>query len=99
MLGTRRHKRRVPLGQLEPLCLDVEHATSIEHDVDLVVLVRLLPVRLRSNEDVDVDLHGRRVVDDLVTAAPRLEPRPDAFDIERLREGQAIPAAPPPGLF
>src|SRR5438046_616698 len=36
----------------DPLALHLEYAAPLEHDVDLVVLVRLLAVRLRRDEHV-----------------------------------------------
>lgn len=59
------------------LPLDLEHASSPEHDVDLVVGVRLLTVGLRSDEDIDSEFESRRFVDDLVAAVAGLEPLPD----------------------
>ena len=61
--------------------LDLEDAAALEHDVDLVLVVRLLPVGLGSDEHVDADLEPGRGVDDLVAAsalderAPRLRRR------------------------
>src|SRR5436853_583576 len=58
----------------DALALDVEHARALEHDVDLVVVVRLLPVRLGRDEDVDAELETRRLVDDLIPPAGRARP-------------------------
>ena len=46
--------------------LDLEDTAALEDDVDLVLVVRLLAVRLGSDEDVDPDLEARGAVDDLV---------------------------------
>ena len=43
MLGARRHECGVPFVQRDRRAFDVEHAGALEHDVDLVVGVRLLP--------------------------------------------------------
>ena len=51
-----RHEDGVPLPQVHRLALDVELPGSLEHHVDLVVVVRLLPVRLRCDEHVDAEL-------------------------------------------
>lgn len=42
----RRDKQRAALFQRRLDTLDLKHAAALEHDVDLVVLVRLLTVRL-----------------------------------------------------
>src|SRR5436190_3408170 len=55
------------------LALDVEHAASLQHNVDLVVSVGLLPVRLRCDKDADAELESRRLVHDLVAAADGYE--------------------------
>ena len=41
--------------------LDLEDAAAVEHDVDLVLVVWLLPVGLGSDEHVDADLEPGRV--------------------------------------
>ena len=65
------------------LCtFDVERARAVEHDVDLVVLVRLLPVRLRRDEHVDAELDADGLVDDLVAAARGTELLDDGSDSE-----------------
>src|SRR5207249_7019479 len=88
MIGSGRHEDRVALAELERLALDVEHSRALEHDVDLVVGVRLLAVRLRGDEDVDADLEAGRVVDDLVAAAGLGEAALDALDVEGFRDRQ-----------
>jgi hypothetical protein len=65
------------------LSFHLENAAPVEHDVDLVVGVRLLAVELRRDEDVDADLESRRGVQDLIAAVARLEPLLDALDVER----------------
>lgn len=66
------------------LAFDREHSSSFEHEVNLVVFVRLLPVRLRRDEDVDADLESRRAVDDLVASAALLQAAPGQLDVERV---------------
>jgi len=65
-------EERVAETSLDSLALDLEHTASFEDDVDLVVLVRLLAVRFRSNELVDPELEAGRLVQDLVAAGPKL---------------------------
>ena len=72
--------------------LDLEHAAALEHDVDLVVLVRLLPVRLGRDEHVDADLETRRGVDDLVAAASLDERPPRLVDVERVHRAPMHPS-------
>src|SRR5581483_5171679 len=74
VVGARIDEHGVPLRDRHGLALDLEDAAALEHDVHLVVLVRLLAVRLRRDEDVDAELDARRLVDDLVAAAGRAEP-------------------------
>ena len=63
-------------------------APPFEHDVDLVVHMRLLAVGLRRDEHVDADLEPGRLVDDLVPASSLLEPAPGRFDV-RARPSRA----------
>src|SRR4051812_49273560 len=53
----------------DALVSDLEDAGALEPDVDLVVGVGLLAVRVGSDEDVDAELQPFRLVDDLVAAA------------------------------
>ena len=68
-----RRRARTRLGRpaVRWLALDLEGSFAFEHDVDLVVGVRLLPVRFRGNQDVDADLEAGRLVDDLIASRPR----------------------------
>ncbi len=63
-----------PSTQPGLLAFDLEGARALEHDVDLVVLVRLLAVGLRRDEDVHPDLQPRRLVHDLVAAVAGGQP-------------------------
>ena len=47
---------------------------SLEDDVHLIVVVRLLAVGLGRDEHVDAELQSGRLVDDLVAAAGGYEP-------------------------
>src|SRR5690242_17141324 len=68
--------------------LHLEHAAALEHDVDLVVLVRLLPVGFGGDEHVDTDLEPRRGVDDLIATTSFGESLTRLFDVERVLHGQ-----------
>src|ERR687888_89662 len=62
-----------PFPDANLFALDLEHARPLQDDVDLVVLVRLLPVRLGRDEHVDADLEPGRRVDDLVSPSALAE--------------------------
>jgi len=62
--------------------LDFQHAATFEHEVHLVVCVRLLAVSLRCDEHVHAELEAGRVVDDLVAAARGAKLLDDGFDAE-----------------
>ena len=53
MLGMGGDEHRLALGEVDLLVLDLKRAGALENDVHLVVLVRLLPVGLGRDEDVD----------------------------------------------
>jgi len=57
--------------------------TTSENDVELVVLVRLLAIRLRGDEDVDAHLEPRRLVNDFVAAVAGSEALSYSLDVER----------------
>src|SRR5579864_2972798 len=85
MISARGHEDGVAFPQLDRLALDLESSAAFEDDVDLVVLVRLLPVGLRGYEHVDADLEARGLVYDLVSACAGGEPLLDGLDVERVR--------------
>src|SRR4029453_10517295 len=87
VIGSGRDERRLALADLDRVAFDLENAPPLEHDVHLVVSVRLLPVRLRSDEHVDTDLEPGRLVDDLVPAAGLLEPAPGRLDVQSVHTG------------
>src|SRR5438552_2820039 len=55
MVGTRRDEERAAFGQRCLYALDLQYACSLEHDVDLVMLVPLLAVRLRRDKHVHAE--------------------------------------------
>jgi hypothetical protein len=69
MMSAGRHERRVTFPKLQLLSIDLNHPASLEDDVELVVGVHTLMVRLRSDKRVDANLKPPRFVDDFVTAA------------------------------
>ena len=86
VLGTRRHEDRHPLRERSGGAFDLERAGAVEHDVHLVLVVRLLPVGLGSDEHVDADFEPGRGVDDLIAAAACDERALRLVDIERVLE-------------
>ena len=73
MLGACRHEDRLTLRKRVRGILDLERAVTLQDDVDLVVLVWLLAVRLRRGEDIHTDLEPGALVDDFVAAARSLQ--------------------------
>ena len=69
MLGTRGHEDGLAPVHIDLLPFDLEGSAALQHDVDLVVLVRLLTVGLGRHEHVYPELETRRLVDDLVASA------------------------------
>ena len=84
MLGACLDEHSVTFGHRKDLTLDFERAASFEDDVDLVVGVRLLRVRVRRDEHVDADLEPAGAMDDFVAAVARLEPALRLADGERV---------------
>src|SRR6266545_1706575 len=79
VIGAGRHEGRLPFLDRNGLAFDREDPPTLELDV----LVRLLAVRLRRDEDVDADLEPRRAVNDLVATVTGREALPDSLDLER----------------
>ena len=77
-------KTAVPSPDGDLFSLDFEDACALEDDVELVVLVRLLPIGLRRDETVDPDLEAGGLVDDLVATAGLTKPFLDGCDLERV---------------
>ena len=87
MVGSGRDEQRTAFLERRLHALDLEHAAPLEHDVDLVVLVRLLAIRLGRDQHVDADLEPGRGVDDLVAAALLAQLLAGRLDIERVHRG------------
>jgi hypothetical protein len=75
----------VAFAQLDALILDIKHAIALEYDVDLVVLVRLLTIRLGRDQDIDTDLQSRRLVNHLIAAVSFAQSAADTIDVKRVR--------------
>jgi hypothetical protein len=82
MLGVRLHEDSAPLSNRYLLTLHLEDACALQHDIKLVVLVRLLSVRLWSDEHVDADFEAGGFVDDLVAPAGLAKPFFHGCDFE-----------------
>jgi hypothetical protein len=74
MLYPGRDVHRVTFAQLDRLPVDGENAVPFYDHVDLVVLVRSLPIGLRSDQDIDADLEPWRRMDDLIASVFGDEP-------------------------
>ena len=85
MVGAGRHEDGLALPQPGLLALDLERTRALEHDVHLVVRVRLLAVGLRRDEDVHPDLQPGRLVHDLVPAVAGGQPLLHFPDLEAHR--------------
>lgn len=66
------------------LAFDLEDACALENDVDLVVFVRLLPVGLWGNQDIDTELETSGFVNDLVASAAFAQTLLGGADLERV---------------
>jgi hypothetical protein len=71
-------------GDLFPFHL--EDTCALEHDIDLVVFMGLLTVRLWSDQHVNAEFQPRRFVDDLVTPAGLGELLLDGPNLERVHD-------------
>jgi len=87
MLGTRRNEQSHAFDESSRSVLDLEDAASFEHDVDLVLVMGLLPIGLRRDEHVHADLEPRRAVHDLVTTASFDQRMAARVDVERVGGG------------
>jgi hypothetical protein len=67
-------EERVPLGDGKDLTPDFESTPALEHDVNLIVRMRLLRVGLGRDEYVHTELEPGRPVHDLVAAPACGEP-------------------------
>src|SRR4051812_18614791 len=93
MLGAGRNKHGMALSQLDGIPFDLERSLTLEDDVDLVVFMGLLSVRLRGDEDVDPKLELLRTVDDLVAACSGQQALLDPCDVEWSRGGERLQRA------
>ena len=84
VLGAGGDEEGVPFLERRLDAFDLEHAAAFEHDVDLVLCVRLLAVRFRRDQHVDADLEPGRGVHGLVAATPLTEANSRPVDVERM---------------
>jgi hypothetical protein len=85
MVSAGRHEGRLAFHNVYGFALDREHPSPSQHHVNLIVFVRLLPVGLRRDENIDPNLEARRAVDDLVASVGLRQPSPGGLDVERVR--------------
>ena len=83
MVGPGRHEGGLALFDRDLLALYGQRPTALEDDVQLVVCMRLLPVRLGSDEHVDADLEPGRPVHNFVAAVGVQQLLARGFDVER----------------
>jgi hypothetical protein len=88
MVCARLHEDGAALFDGNLLPLDLQHTCALEDDVDLVVLVRLLPVRLRCDENVHAELEAGGFVDYLVATAGLAEALLDGVDLESVHAAE-----------
>lgn len=84
MIGPGLDEYSRPFSDRDLLVLDLEDPGPFEDDVELVVLVRLLLIRLGRDEHVHPDLEAGGLVDDLVATAGLTEPLLDGCNLERV---------------
>jgi hypothetical protein len=77
-----RNERQVTFPKLQLLSVDVERAAPLEDDVDLILCIQQLIVRLRRDKRINEDLKPCRLVDDLVAAVTGAEARFGPGDVE-----------------
>jgi len=88
MLGVRLYEDGAALSDRYLLTLHLEYASALEDDIQLIVLVGLLPIRLRGDEPVDADFEADGLVDDLVATAGLTEPFFDRCDFKRVHDAR-----------
>jgi hypothetical protein len=88
MLGVRLYKDGAALSDRYLLTLHLEYASALEDDIQLIVLVGLLPIRLRGDEHVDADFEADGLVDDLVATAGLTEPFFDGCDFKCVHDAR-----------
>ena len=90
MLGAGGDEEGVSFLGRKALALDLEHAAPLQNDVDLVVVVRLLAIRLRRNEPINLELEAGRPVDRLEAAGQQLAPNAAEMSAAHEREPTTI---------
>lgn len=75
VISTRGHEGSLSLSDRGRLTLYGEHSTTFEHDVELIVLMRLLPVRLGRNEAGVISEAADRRCGETLRSASRVVPR------------------------
>lgn len=90
MLGLRLYEDGAALSDRYLVTFHVEYACALEDDIQLIVLVGLLPIRLRGDEHVDPDFEADGLVDDLVATAGLTEPFLDGCDLERVQAANLL---------
>jgi hypothetical protein len=83
--GAGRNEDGIALRQREFIAFNRQDAAAFEHDVDLIVLVRLLVVGLRCYENINADFDAWRLVDDLIPAVAGGEAHSSRAHVERVR--------------
>ena len=82
MFSVRLYEDGTALSHWHGLTLDLEDARALENNVQLVVLVRLLPIRLGGDQHIDAHLEAGGLMDDLIATAGLPEPFFDLCDLE-----------------
>jgi hypothetical protein len=82
MLGVRLDEDSASLSYGCLLTLHLEDARALEHDIKLVVFVRLLSVGLWSDQHVDTDFEAGGFVHDLIATAGLAKPFFDGCDFK-----------------
>jgi hypothetical protein len=90
MLRACLHEDGGSLFHFDPLPLHIEYTSPLQHDVQLVVFVRLLAVRLGRDEYIHANLEPGRFVHDLVAAARSAEPILDDLDFEGMHRANLL---------
>jgi hypothetical protein len=82
VVGAGRDERQASFPKLQLLAVDVEHAASLEDDVELILCVQQPMVGLRRDERIHQDLKPCRLVDDLVSTVAGAEAGFGPGDVE-----------------
>jgi hypothetical protein len=82
VVGAGRDEHQATFPKLQLLAVDVEHAASLEDDVELILCVQQPMVGLRRDERIHQDLKPCRLVDDLVSTVAGAEAGFGPGDVE-----------------